>query len=133
MAKNTTKTPATSTKSTTATKTPPTPKKVATSSTPAPSTNGTANQLGRPATKILRVLAKKAMTRAEISAATGINSGFTSLLGHLEPEKREAQSLAARGFIKPETSASGQNGEAKVVTWSITAAGRKALEKAPKE
>lgn len=88
-----------------------------------------ANQLGSAMIKVLKALKAKPMSRAEISAKTGINSGFTSLLGHLEPAKREAQSLSARGLIKPTTEdRDGKN----VVVWNLTAAGTKALEAAAK-
>ena len=85
------------------------------------------NRLGKPQVLILQTLAKKdGLTRTEISTKTGINSGFTSLLGHLDPAQREPQSLAARGFIKIEQhDRDGKN----VILFSITASGRKALEK----
>lgn len=80
------------------------------------------NKLGKPFVAILKAVSKTALSRAQISQRTGINSGFTGLLGHIDPAKREPQSLAARGFIKIEVREDGNY-------FSITAAGKKALEK----
>lgn len=96
-------------------------------------TNGAAKKtgLGKPLAAVLEALgkAKSPLTRAEISEKTGIGSGFTSILGHVNPEAREPQSLAARGYIRPEKrDEAGKD----VIRWSITAAGRKALEAAKK-
>jgi hypothetical protein len=84
-----------------------------------------ATRLGKPRTKILEVLKKsgRGLTRAQITEATGITSGFTSLLGHLDPAAREPQSLAALGFIKIEA-------RDDCTVHSITAAGKTALDKA---
>lgn len=119
-----TKTTKTTTPATTETKTTP---KVAKKTT---ETKTTTAKLGKPHVKVLSALAKKnGLTRAEISATTEITSGFTSLLGHLDPAKREEGSLSAKGYIKPEI----QDEEGKnVVRWSITASGKKALEAALK-
>jgi DNA-binding PadR family transcriptional regulator len=89
------------------------------STTPATAT------LGKAQTAVLKLLAKgRPLTRQEIGKATGIQTGFTSLLGHTEPARREPQSLAARGFITIEQrDVDGRS----VVVNSITAAGRKAL------
>jgi hypothetical protein len=80
--------------------------------------------LGKPQTAILTVLAKHpdGLTRTQISEKTEIKSGFSSLLGHLEPEKREPQSLAARGLIKIVTEEEG-------TVHKITADGKKILDK----
>ena len=88
------------------------------------------NKLGKAQHAVLTALSKKdGLTRAEISAKTEISSGFTSLLGHSDPEKREAQSLLAKGFIKVGIhDVDGKN----VAQYSLTAAGRKALEAANK-
>lgn len=86
--------------------------------------------LGKQHLATLRLLKKtpRGLTRNQISEKLGITSGFTSLLGHLEPEKRETGSLAYRGFIRfqedPETGAT---------IALITAAGSKAIETAEKE
>lgn len=85
-------------------------------------------KLGAPFVKVLTALKDgKPKTRAAISEASGVTSGFTSLLGHLDPAKREPQSLAARGYIKPETE--DRDGKT-VIVWTITAAGQKALAEA---
>lgn len=90
----------------------------------------TAEKLGKPRRKILEALEKGAkLTRNEIAEKTGINSGFTSLLGHLEPEKQEEGSLAKLGLIRFEKE--DRDGKNAVVA-VITAAGKKALEKARK-
>lgn len=99
-----------------------------TAKTPAaPKAAKPANQLGSAMIKVLKVLKAKPLSRAEISTKTGINSGFTSLLGHLDAAKREAQSLSARGLIKPTTE--DRNGK-DVIVWNLTAAGQKALDSA---
>lgn len=83
--------------------------------------------LGKSAVATLTALSTKGkLTRGQIAEAIGIGSGFTSLLGHLDPAKREPQSLSARGLIAPETTDAG------TVVWVITAAGAKALAEAKK-
>jgi len=67
-------------------------------------------------------VAKKPLTRAEIADATGIKSGFTSLLGHLDSDAREPGSLAARRLIR--TVPPADDG---AVRWEVTAKGKKAL------
>ena len=71
--------------------------------------------------------AKGKLSRAQIAESIGVNSGFTSLLGHVDPAKREPGSLAARGLIAPEA----VEGSASVV-WVITDAGKEALKAAKK-
>jgi hypothetical protein len=80
--------------------------------------------LGKPRTAILAALAKNgaALSRAAIAEATGIHSGFTSLLGHVDPARREERSLAKLGYIEPVPSADGKS-----IGWAITTAGVKAL------
>lgn len=95
---------------------------------PKPATNGE-KPLSKAAIATLTVLnaSEGGLTRAEISEKTGINSGFTSLLGHLDAGKRESQSLAAKGFIEPVM----EDRDGKdVVIWKITDAGKAALEAA---
>ena len=77
--------------------------------------------------KVLQLLGKsKPLTRKEISEKTGIKSGFTGILGHLEAYKREPQSLSAKGLIKIEMhDVDGKD----VVLHTVTAAGRKLLGK----
>lgn len=60
--------------------------------------------LGKPQVRILEALKKFGpLTRAQISNKTEITSGFTSYLGHNDPEKREPRSLAAQGMLTVET------------------------------
>jgi hypothetical protein len=96
-----------------------------------PAQNGAdPNRLGKPFRAVLECLMKGPKTRSQISEATGIHSGFTSLLGHMDPDRREPQSLTARKFIKPEQhDIDGKD----VVLYSITATGKKAMERARKE
>jgi len=118
-------------------KKPPVPKKKPTPATEAPATTEptpvsapTAKPLGKSAVATLTALAAKGkLTRTQIAEAIGIGSGFTSLLGHLEPAKREPGSLSARGLIAPE--AAEVDGK-KVVLWAITDAGKEALKAAKK-
>jgi len=88
-------------------------------------TNSSGSKLGKPLMAILEVLKKgKSLTRSEISAATGIKSGFTSYLGQTDPEKREEGSLLARKLIKIEKH--DRDGK-DVLVYSITATGKKAI------
>lgn len=102
---------------------------------PAPESNGKApvkdGGIKGPRLRILQAVAKagRGLTRGEISEATGIGSGFTSLLGHLEADRREEGSLSKLGFLSPK--ADDVDGK-QVVVWNLTAAGRKAMEKASK-
>jgi hypothetical protein len=94
-----------------------------------PKANGKASGgLGKPRTAILETLSKyqDGLTRNQISEKTGINSGFTSLLGHIEADKREDNSLAKEGYIKIQV----QDIDGKNVTlYVITAKGRKSVGK----
>lgn len=98
-----------------------------------PSTNGKAekapkSEIGKPHMRILEAILKanRALTRAEISERTGINSGFTSILGHLDEDKREEGSLSAKGLIRAEFhDVEGKN----TVFWNLTAAGKKLASK----
>jgi hypothetical protein len=87
----------------------------------------TGNGIGKPRAAILAALAKAKgpMTRAEIGLATGLKTGFTSLLGHVDPAKREDKSLLKLGLIAVKT---GDD----CTTYAITAAGTKALAAAKK-
>mgnify|MGYP002779810210 CR=1 FL=1 len=110
----------------------PKPKKVAETATaepaPAPADAPKGKPLGRSAVATLTALAAKGkLSRAQIAESIGVNSGFTSLLGHVDPAKREPGSLAARGLIAPEA----VEGSASVV-WVITDAGKKVLAEAKK-
>lgn len=84
--------------------------------------------LGKPRLAVLKALAKasKPLTRSLIAEKTGIGSGFTSLLGHSDPAKREERSLLSLGLIKAEQH---DIGGRDTIVYSLTAAGRKALEK----
>ena len=85
--------------------------------------------LGKSAVATLTALSQKGkLTRTQIAEAIGIGSGFTSLLGHIDPAKREPGSLSARGLIQSETVET----DGKSVVWAITEAGKKALAEAKK-
>jgi hypothetical protein len=85
--------------------------------------------LGKPRTAILAALAKNgaALSRSQIAEITGIKTGFTSLLGHVDPARREERSLAKLGLIEPVPSADGKS-----IGWAITTAGVAALAAATK-
>lgn len=108
-----------------------TPAKKATKAAPAAKAekNGrSSNGIGKPRTAILETLSKypEGLTRTQIAEKTGINSGFTSLLGHVEADKREDKSLAKEGYIKIQV----QDIDGKNVTiYVITAKGRKIVGK----
>lgn len=113
----------------------PTPKKPATGKPTAPPKKAEANgkheprgEVGKPHLRVLEAVAKagRGLTRAEISEKTGINSGFTSILGHVDPTKREAGSLAAKGLLTPKVD--DQDGK-EVIVWNLTAAGKKLVSK----
>lgn len=108
----------------------PAPVKKAASAAAKPEPTKEPGGLGKGQIKILQCLAKHPeSTRNEIATHTGINSGFTSLLGHADPTKREAQSLLALGLIKADK----QDRDGKdVVAYSLTAEGRKKTEKLSK-
>lgn len=83
----------------------PAAKKAVKKSAPAPKAVEVekSNRLGKSQMKILEALsgkdAVKGLTRQDISLKTGLTSGWCGLLGHLNPEKTEPQSLAGRGFL----------------------------------
>lgn len=91
-------------------------------------------KLGKAQTAVLNALKSGAeLCRADIKEITGIKSGYTSLIGHDDPESREECSLLAKGYLKAFTyeMESGPN----VTYYSITTSGKKALvasEKAAK-
>lgn len=78
--------------------------------------------------KVLSLLAKaKApMTRGELSFKTGINKGWSRLLGAFTEGKGHGDGLEDRGLVTTHVAPEGERG----VRYTITAAGRKALAKA---
>lgn len=108
-------------KTTTVTKTPAPAKKAVAVSPKAPS-----EKIGKGQLAVLKaLLANGPLTRAQISEKTGIGSGFTSLLGHMDPAKQEPQSLLAKKLIKARTD--DVNGK-DVTTFDLMAAGKKIAE-----
>ena len=78
--------------------------------------------------KILQALKSgKAMSRADLSEATGIGKGWSKLLGNKEGTHEDA--LESRGFIKSEVPPEGERG----LRYKITGPGKQALTKAEKE
>lgn len=122
--------PAPAAEKTPAKKAPAPVKKTAPAVAAKPAATKEAGGLGKGQIKVLQCLAKHPeSTRNEIATHTGINSGFTSLLGHADLTKREPQSLLALGLIKADK----QDRDGKdVVAYSLTAEGRKKTEKLSK-
>lgn len=97
-------------------------KKAASKAAPAPAANG----LTENARKVLTALgkAKQPLTRADLRAATGIQRGFSKLLG-TATKGVQPDSLEGRGLVKSTAPA---DGEGRALTYTITAAGKRALE-----
>lgn len=78
--------------------------------------------------KILEQLSSgRRMSRKDIAEATGIQKGFSKLLGAQENPAETA--LEPMGLVKSEEPKEGERG----LQYTITAGGKKALEKAQKE
>lgn len=119
-------TPAAAKKNATKAQPAPAPETPAPAPAAAPAAKKDAAPLGKPRAAILAALLEKGpLTRAEISAATGIGSGFTSLLGHVDPAKREPRSLALLGLIEPKE---GERDGKPALLWALTPAGRRAAK-----
>lgn len=83
--------------------------------------------------RILSALRKSPipMTRAELSAVTGINKGWSRLLGAATKEDggvAGSDSLEAKGYVTNR-----KVEDERAIQYSITASGRKALDKAEKK
>lgn len=95
-------------------------------------TNGTAKAedgLSPNQIKVLSTLAKAKgpLTRTELATKTGINKGWSRLLGASTKDDSENGGLEAEGLVKVE-----KPEDSRGLVYTITAAGRKALEKASK-
>lgn len=97
----------------------PTQAKSAATPTPTPA------RLGKAGIAVLTAISKEPLTRAEISARTGIKSGFCSLLGHVDATKTEPSSLSAKGYLTV-----GFTEGKSASTYTITDKGREALKAA---
>ena len=87
-----------------------------------------ANGLNGSHIRVLQTLKGGAsMSRAELAEATGINKGWSRILGTTEGGHEDA--LEPRGFVKSSVPPEGERG----MRYTITASGKKSLEKAEKE
>lgn len=84
-------------------------------------------RLGKAGIAVLNAIKNGAMTRAEISHATGIKSGFCSLLGHVDASKTEPSSLSHKGYLTVQLP--GTDGKS-ASSYAITDKGREALKAA---
>ena len=98
--------------------------KTATPKTEAPAVTPPA-RLGKAGIAVLTAISKAPLTRAEISLATGIKSGFCSLLGHVDATKTEPSSLSYKGYLTV-----GVTEGKSASTYAITDKGREALKAA---
>ncbi len=87
------------------------------------------NELSPNEVKTLKALVKgnKPMSRADLRKATGIQKGWSKLLGSSTKEVA-AESLEGRKLVKSEK-VEGQRG----IVYTVTANGKKAVAKQPKE
>lgn len=87
------------------------------------------NELSPSRLKILAALAKapNGLTRNEMAVKTGITKGWSKLLGAATKESSANGGMEEAGLVK-----SSKQEERKGLVYIITAAGRKALEKASK-